>query len=174
MPADADTKAWIGPGRRSSLVRCRKGRFALCCRRTGRNPDHRATPTRPRRTTSSGPAALQLSLTSDSAHTQSVPERISDIGIQRELGALPGWVRRGDSLTKTFRFATFPAGISFVTRVADLAESMDHHPDIDIRHTRLTFTLSTHDAGGITTNDLRLAREIERLAVECGGLGTRD
>jgi 4a-hydroxytetrahydrobiopterin dehydratase len=97
-----------------------------------------------------------------------VTERLSDIGIQRELGALPGWTRRGDALTKTFRFATFPSGISFVTRVADLAESMDHHPDIDIRHTRLTFTLSTHDAGGITANDVRLAREIERLAVESG------
>ena len=95
-------------------------------------------------------------------------ERLSDIGIQRELGALPGWARRGDVLTKTFRAATFPAGITFVTRVADVAESMDHHPDIDIRHTRLTFTLSTHDAGGITENDLKLAREIERLAVESG------
>jgi len=52
--------------------------------------------------------------------------------------------------------------------VADVAESMDHHPDIDIRHTRLTFTLSSHDVGGITTNDLALAREIERLAVESG------
>jgi 4a-hydroxytetrahydrobiopterin dehydratase len=52
--------------------------------------------------------------------------------------------------------------------VADVAESMDHHPDIDIRHTRLTFTLSTHDAGGITSNDLILAREIERLATESG------
>lgn len=95
-------------------------------------------------------------------------ERLSDIGIQRELGALPGWSRRGGSLTKTYRFPTFPAAITFVTRVADLAETMNHHPDIDIRHTRLTFTLSTHDAGGITTNDLTLAREIERLAVESG------
>ncbi len=97
-----------------------------------------------------------------------VAELLSDIGIQRELGALPGWSRRGDSLTKTYRFPTFPSGITFVTRVADLAESMNHHPDIDIRHTRLTFTLSTHDAGGITTNDLSLAREIERLATESG------
>lgn len=97
-----------------------------------------------------------------------VAERLSDIGIQRELGGLPGWSRRGDSLTKTYRFPTFPAGITFVTRVADVAESMDHHPDIDIRHTRLIFTLSTHDVGGITTNDLALAREIERLAVESG------
>jgi len=99
---------------------------------------------------------------------ESVVERLSDIGIQRELGALPGWSRRGSSLTKTYRFPTFPAAITFVTRVADFAESMDHHPDIDIRHTRLTFTLSTHDAGGITGNDLTLAKEIERLAVESG------
>jgi len=97
-----------------------------------------------------------------------VAERLSDIGIQRELGGLPGWSRRGDSLTKTYRFPTFPASITFVTRVADVAESMDHHPDIDIRHTRLTFTLSSHDVGGITTNDLALAREIERLAMESG------
>lgn len=100
--------------------------------------------------------------------TSTVAERLSDIGIQRELGGLPGWARRGNALTKTFRAVTFPAGITFVTRVADVAESMDHHPDIDIRHTRLTFTLSTHDAGGITANDLKLAREIERLAVESG------
>ena len=100
-----------------------------------------------------------------------VTERLSDIGIQRELGRLPGWSRRGSTLTKTYRFASFPAAITFVTRVADVAESMDHHPDIDIRHTRLTFTLSTHDAGGITTNDLSLAREIERLAVDSGVVG---
>lgn len=95
-------------------------------------------------------------------------ERLSDIGIQRELGALPGWARRGDSLTKTYRFPTFPQTITFVTRVADVAESMDHHPDIDIRHTRLTFSLSSHDAGGITARDIVLAREIERLAAESG------
>jgi 4a-hydroxytetrahydrobiopterin dehydratase len=97
-----------------------------------------------------------------------VADLLSDIGIQRELAGLPGWSRRGGSLTKTYRFATFPAAITFVTRVADVAESMDHHPDIDIRHTRLTFTLSTHDAGGITSSDLSLAREIERLATDSG------
>jgi len=104
------------------------------------------------------------------AHPSQSPvlELLSDIGIQRELGALPGWARRGASLTKTYRFPTFPGAITFVTRVADAAETMNHHPDIDIRHTRLTFTLSTHDAGGVTTNDVTLAKEIERLAVESG------
>ena len=94
----------------------------------------------------------------------SARERLSDIAIQRELGRLPGWSRRGDVLTKTYQFATFPAAIEFVNRVARAAESADHHPDIDIRHTRIVCTLSTHSAGGITQMDLDLAGEIERLA----------
>ena|SRR5687768_11494449 len=114
-----------------------------------------------------GPVELCWSRTPTGSRT-ALAELLSDIGIQRELAGLPGWSRRGSTLTKTYRFATFPAAITFVTRVADVAESMDHHPDIDIRHTRLTFTLSTHDAGGITSNDLSLAREIERLATDSG------
>ena len=85
-------------------------------------------------------------------------ERLSDIAIQRELGRLPGWSRRGDVLVKTYQFAT----IEFVNRVARAAESADHHPDIDIRHTRVVCTLSTHSAGGITQLDLDMAGEIER------------
>ena len=91
-----------------------------------------------------------------------MPARLSDLEIQRALGNLPGWARRGDVLTKTFSFSRFPDGIDFVDRVARLAEAANHHPDIDIRYTKVTLTLTTHDAGGITTNDLELAREIER------------
>ena len=58
---------------------------------------------------------------------------------------------------------TFPEAIGFVNRVADAAERANHHPDIDIRYTKLIFTLSTHDAGGITQKDLDLAGEIESL-----------
>jgi 4a-hydroxytetrahydrobiopterin dehydratase len=92
------------------------------------------------------------------------PERLSDIAIQRELSRLPGWARRGDVLTKTFQFPAFLAGIAFVQRVAHAAEAMDHHPDLDIRYTRVTCTLSTHSAGGITALDLELAAQVERLA----------
>ena len=92
--------------------------------------------------------------------------RLSDIGIQRELGNLPGWSRRGDALAKTYRFPTFPAAIAFVTRVADAAEGMNHHPDIDIRYTKVTCSLSTHSAGGITQKDLDLAKQIERAQEE--------
>ncbi len=88
---------------------------------------------------------------------------LSDIEIQRELGSLPGWARRGQSLVKTFTFPAFPAGIDWVRRAADAAESMNHHPDIDIRYTRIMVTLSTHDAGGITTKDLALARALDAL-----------
>jgi 4a-hydroxytetrahydrobiopterin dehydratase len=51
--------------------------------------------------------------------------------------------------------------IDFVNRVATLAESANHHPDIDIRYSKVTLTLSTHDAGGITSNDVNLARAID-------------
>ena len=69
-----------------------------------------------------------------------------------------------DVLTKTFNFPTFAQGITFVTRVAKAADAMNHHPDIDIRYTKVTCALSTHDAGGITERDLELAREIEQVA----------
>ena len=91
-------------------------------------------------------------------------ERLSDIAIQRELGRLPGWSRRGDALVKSYQFPTFLRGIEFVNRVARAAEAADHHPDLDIRYTKVTCTLSTHSAGGITQKDLDLAGEIERVA----------
>lgn len=89
---------------------------------------------------------------------------LSDLEVQRALGGLAGWSRRGGTITKTFAFDRFPDGIAFVDRVAKLAEEMNHHPDIDIRYTKVTMTLSTHDAGGITRSDLTLAERIEAAA----------
>lgn len=86
---------------------------------------------------------------------------LSDIEIQRELGALNGWMRKGPTLMKTFAFPTFRDGIDWVGRVADLADTMDHHPDLDIRYNKVTVCLSTHSAGGITAKDFELARAIE-------------
>ncbi|HUQ20537.1 MAG TPA: 4a-hydroxytetrahydrobiopterin dehydratase [Gemmatimonadaceae bacterium] len=88
-------------------------------------------------------------------------EQLSDIEIQRDLGALPGWSRKGSAIVKTYQFRSFSEGISFVDRVAELAEAAGHHPDIDIRYTKITCSLSTHDSGGITQKDLDLARAIE-------------
>jgi 4a-hydroxytetrahydrobiopterin dehydratase len=95
-----------------------------------------------------------------------MPAPLSDLEIQRALGSLPGWSRRGTVLTKTFVWPSFARAIEFVNRVARVADAANHHPDLDIRYTKVICTLSTHDAGGITELDLRLADEIERVAAE--------
>ncbi len=89
---------------------------------------------------------------------------LSDIEIQRALGRLPGWSRRAGVISKTFVMPTFPAGIAFVSRIADAAEAVQHHPDIDIRYTKITIALSTHDSGGLTQKDIDLAGAIEDLS----------
>lgn len=87
---------------------------------------------------------------------------LSDLEIQRALGTLPGWARRGETLVKTYTMRTFAEVMLLFNRVAAEAERSNHHPDIDIRYTKVTFTLSTHDAGGITQKDLDLASAIDR------------
>ncbi len=89
--------------------------------------------------------------------------RLTHDEIAAALARLPGWSQTGDTLTKTFNFPTFPAGVSFVDRVALVAEELGHHPDITIRYTRITLALSTHDEGGVTAKDAALAERIETL-----------
>lgn len=91
-------------------------------------------------------------------------ERLSDITIQRALGTMPGWARKGDVITKTYVRPGFLDGIAFVQRIAMEAEHANHHPDLDIRYTKIVVTLSTHDAGGITQHDLDLAAKIDLAA----------
>jgi 4a-hydroxytetrahydrobiopterin dehydratase len=90
-------------------------------------------------------------------------QKLSDLEIQRALGRLSGWARRGDTLTKTFSFERFADGIAFIDRLAKIADEMNHHPDIDVRYTKIAISLSTHDAGGITDSDLLLADRIESV-----------
>lgn len=68
-----------------------------------------------------------------------------------------GWSVNDDRLTAEFAFDTFPDAIAFVNRVAEHADSMNHHPDIDIRYNRVQLVLTTHDAGGLTDLDYELA-----------------
>jgi 4a-hydroxytetrahydrobiopterin dehydratase len=90
-------------------------------------------------------------------------EPLSDIEIQRRLGSLPGWARKGDVLTKTYQFRDFTGSMELVNNIARVAERANHHPDIDIRYNKVIVALTTHDAGGITKKDLDLATEIEAL-----------
>lgn len=81
--------------------------------------------------------------------------------IERRLAALPGWELRDDAIRKLYRFKEFMDGIRFLNRVAEMAEAADHHPDVQINYTRITFSCSTHSEGGVTEKDLRLAAQIE-------------
>jgi 4a-hydroxytetrahydrobiopterin dehydratase len=83
--------------------------------------------------------------------------------IKTALRALPEWHKQGATLARTHAFKNFPAAIRFVNRVAKLAEAAWHHPDIDIRWNKVTLTLTTHDAGGLTRKDFALARQFDRL-----------
>jgi 4a-hydroxytetrahydrobiopterin dehydratase len=81
-------------------------------------------------------------------------------------GTVPAWkvTDAGDAITRDFRFRDFAEAWAFMSRVALLAEKQDHHPDWRNVYNRVTITLSTHDAGGLTGRDIQLARAIDALA----------
>lgn len=90
--------------------------------------------------------------------------RMSDNEIQAALASIPDWTVINGELQQTFQFDTFMRAIRFVNRLAEAAELANHHPDILIRYNKVTVTISTHDAGGITSKDFALASEAEALA----------
>jgi len=90
--------------------------------------------------------------------------KLTPAAIKRAMRGVRGWKLRGRTITRTFVFKDFPAAIKFVNAVARAAEKADHHPDIDIRWNKVTMTLSTHSAGGLTQQDFNMARKIDQLA----------
>jgi 4a-hydroxytetrahydrobiopterin dehydratase len=92
-----------------------------------------------------------------------MPELLSDEDLGKALGGLPDWSRDEGALVRTVELANFPQAIQVVNRVAEIAESDNHHPDIDIRWRTLTFRCTTHSASGITALDVTLAEEIDEV-----------
>lgn len=86
---------------------------------------------------------------------------LSSQEVDARLRTLTGWQRDDGRIHKDFQFRTFRTAISFVDAVANLAESRDHHPDICVNYNRVTMTLSTHSEGGVTENDIEMARAID-------------
>jgi 4a-hydroxytetrahydrobiopterin dehydratase len=80
------------------------------------------------------------------------------------LAELTGWTGDTSGIERSVKASSFLAGIRLVDGVAEAAEKADHHPDIDIRWRTVTFRLSTHSDGGVTTKDVDLARQIDELA----------
>jgi 4a-hydroxytetrahydrobiopterin dehydratase len=89
---------------------------------------------------------------------------LTDSEIQKALGSLPGWQRNGIAIQRIFEFPDFRAAMQFVNKIADAAEQANHHPDIDIRYNKVTMALVSHDSGGVTSRDVRMAEKINQIA----------
>ena len=92
-------------------------------------------------------------------------EKLSTETIKTALALVPDWKKKDATIVRTYQFKDFPAAIKFVNAVAELAEQAWHHPDIDIRWNKVTLTLTTHDAGGLTEKDFDLAGKFDRLSL---------
>ena len=92
-------------------------------------------------------------------------EKLSTEKVKTTLATVPDWKKKGATIARTYPFKDFPAAIKFINTVAELAEQAWHHPDIDIRWNKVTLTLTTHDAGGLTEKDFDLARKFDALSL---------
>ena len=92
------------------------------------------------------------------------PEKLSEAEIRQALEALPGWALQNGKLRREFEFQDFSEAFGFMTRVALVAESMNHHPEWFNVWNRVVVELSTHDAGGITALDAELAEKLNAIS----------
>ncbi len=91
------------------------------------------------------------------------PGKMSDSDVQQALVGLAGWELTSGKLHKTFQFQDFVEAWGFMSRAALIAQAMDHHPEWFNVYRTVTVDLNTHDAGGITTLDVELARKMNAL-----------
>lgn len=96
------------------------------------------------------------------------PTRLSADSLQEALAALPGWQRAADreAIVRAFEFKDFRQAFAFMTRVALMAERLDHHPEWRNVYKHVEILLTTHDAGGVTQLDIELARYCDDVAGE--------
>jgi len=87
--------------------------------------------------------------------------KLTEAEVKTSLEDAPEWTEVSEAIQRTFQFDDFVGSMEFVNRVANAAEDAQHHPDILIRYNKVTLTLATHDAGGITERDFSLARTID-------------
>jgi 4a-hydroxytetrahydrobiopterin dehydratase len=91
-------------------------------------------------------------------------ELLSDGEIESRLAELEGWKREGETIVKTFELADFVGSVGFIDRVVEPAEEMGHHPDLSVSWNEVRVSITTHAAGGLTTNDFELAKRIDEVA----------
>ena len=89
---------------------------------------------------------------------------LSDVEIQERANQLEGWTVEGKELRTTRKFKDFLEAIAFVNKIVEPAQAAGHHPDLEISYNKVTVTLTTHDAGGLTSKDFDLAQSLSQLA----------
>jgi 4a-hydroxytetrahydrobiopterin dehydratase len=98
-----------------------------------------------------------------------MPALLEPEAVQTLLQEVPEWQLEENTIARTFEFASFPLAIVFVDKVAEEAEKANHHPDIDIRWKKVRLVLSSHSAGGLTSDDFTLARKLDQVFSQSGG-----
>lgn len=93
-------------------------------------------------------------------------ERLEQPVIDEALTGLDGWKQHGNAIEKNFEFKDFSEATGFLVRVAMISERLDHHAEYNGVYNKLTLKLSTHDAGGLTALDIRVAGEIDALGLD--------
>jgi 4a-hydroxytetrahydrobiopterin dehydratase len=96
-------------------------------------------------------------------HCKSGAPKLADDALAKHLATLTGWSHTGSRLEKTYAFADFHETIGFVNALAWIANREDHHPDLTVSYNRCVVAWSTHDAGGVTENDVVCAARSDRL-----------
>lgn len=89
---------------------------------------------------------------------------LTDTEIQTKASNLSGWQIQGSNLQTTYTFKDFIVAIEFVNKLVEPAESLGHHPDIEISYNKVSIRLTTHDAGGLTQKDFDLAARISQIS----------
>ena len=90
-------------------------------------------------------------------------KKLTSEEIEKELVNLNQWTTNGESIQKTLIFKNFKSAFAAMTQIAFEAEAQEHHPDWKNVYNRLEITLNTHDAGGVTEKDIKLAKTIDSL-----------
>lgn len=93
-------------------------------------------------------------------------DQLNPDALHHELDRLSGWTGTTEGISKTFRTRDFDGSVALVGRVAEIAREVDHHPDVAISWDRVTLTLVTHSAGGVTQSDVELARRLDPLSID--------
>lgn len=106
--------------------------------------------------------AVSLYFLTQSLQANTMP--LNQTEIEQKIQDIPQWQQKEQTITRTFKFKNFVKAIAFVNKLVEPAETAGHHPDLEISYNKVTVSLTSHDAGGLTQKDFDLAQTFSTLA----------